>query len=189
MRRPAALLALAALLAPASARAAGGGGIGDLLYPALNLALLLAVLWFLARKPIVAWFDARREAIRGELEAAGKLRKEAEERHARWQRQLVDLDSELEGIRRTARERAEAERERILADARAGAERIRNDARTAVEQEVRRAREQLRREAADLSVELAGEMLRTRVTDADRARLLDEFIATIERPAADGRGR
>jgi len=93
-------------------------------------------------------------------------------------------------IRADARDRAEAERNHILADAASAAERIRNDARSAVDQELRRAREDLRREAAELAVELAAEALRSRVTDADRSRLVDEFIQTIERSgdAAPGRG-
>jgi F-type H+-transporting ATPase subunit b len=79
-----------------------------------------------------------------------------------------------------AAERAAAEREHIVADANAAAERIRSDARAAVDQELRRARAELRREAAELAIEIAAQTLRTGVTDADRARLVDEFIETIE---------
>jgi F-type H+-transporting ATPase subunit b len=182
----AALLALA-LLAPAPALAASGeSGVADLIWRVVNLTLLLAVLIFLARKPIRAFFQDRRDRIQGELESAAQLRKEAEERYARWQRQLLDLDAELERVRATARERAEAERERILADAHAAAERIRSDAHVAVEQELRRAREQLREEASALSIQLASEMLHAQVTDTDRDRLLDEFITKVEQAGSDG---
>jgi F-type H+-transporting ATPase subunit b len=154
----------------------------------VNLALLLAVLFVFARKPIQAFFQGRRERIQGELQSAAQLRKEAEQRYAKWQRQLIALDVELERIRATARERAEAERERILADARAAAERIRSDAHVAVEQELRRAREQLRDEASALSIQLASELLQAQVTDTDRDRLLDEFTAKIEQPPSNGSG-
>jgi F-type H+-transporting ATPase subunit b len=178
-----------AVLAPAPALAAGGeSGVADLIWRVVNLALLLAVLFVLARKPIQAFFRDRRDRIKGELQSAAQLRKEAEQRYAKWQRQLVDLDAELERVRATVRERAEAERERILADARAGAERIRSDAHVAVEQELRRAREQLREEASALSIQLASELLQAQVSDADRDRLLDEFIAKIEQPSSNGSG-
>jgi F-type H+-transporting ATPase subunit b len=154
----------------------------------VNLVLLLAVLFVFARKPLQAFFQDRRDRIQGELQSAAQLRKEAGERYAKWQRQLVDLDAELERVRATARERAEAERERILADAHAAAERIRNDARAAVDQELRRAREQLRDEASALSIQLATELLEAQVTDTDRDRLLDEFIAKIEQPSTTGSG-
>jgi F-type H+-transporting ATPase subunit b len=79
-----------------------------------------------------------------------------------------------------ARERAEQERSQILEDARATAERIKRDAASGVDREVERAKQALRDEAADLSVELAGKLLQEQVTDGDRDRLVDEFVAEIE---------
>ena len=174
--------ALLLLLLPSSAWAASEGGAMDLVWRVVNLVILFAVLYAVARKPIQAFFADRRDSIHGDVQEAAKLRKEAEERYARWQRQLADLDEELEGIRRVSAQRAAAERERILADATAAGERIRNDAHTAVEQELRRAREELREEAADLAIELAGGMLRDQVSEADRARLIDEFIGEVDQP-------
>jgi F-type H+-transporting ATPase subunit b len=127
-----------------------------------------------------AFFAERRHRIQGELKAAEDLRAEVEARYAEWQRKLAELDAELEQLRGRARERAEAERERILAEAGVAAERIRREAQSAIEQELRRSRIQLREEAADLAVELAGSLLRTQVTEADRERLLDEFIERVE---------
>ena len=187
-RAQAPLLALSVLM-PVSALASGGESVvEDLIWRVVNLALLLAVLFVFARKPIQAFFQDRRDRIQGELQSAAQLHKEAEQRYAKWQRQLVDLDAELERVRATARERAEAERDRILADARAAAERIRSDAHVAVEQELRRAREQLRQEASALSIQLASELLQAQVTDTDRDRLLDEFTAKIEQPSSNGSG-
>src|SRR5262245_3212961 len=175
-----------AAAAPAAASSGGehGGGPGDLLWTALNLAILLAALVYFGRRPVRDFFASRQGRIRGDLDAAARGLAEAEARHAEWQRKLMALDAETARIREQARARADAEREHILADASAAAERIRSDARTAVDQELRRARQDLRREAAALAIELAAETLRSRVTDADRSRLVDEFIETIERSGA-----
>ena len=188
--------AAAALLLVALPAGAEGGeshsATRDLLFSALNLALLLGVLVYFARKPIVEFFEGRRRRIQAELEAAKNQGAEAEARYAKWQRRLMDLESELAEIRETSRQRAAAEREHILADAAAGAERIRREALETVDQELRRARAQLRREAADLALELASETLRRQVSSADQDRLLDEFVAAIERaPESDepGAGR
>lgn len=179
----------ATLLLAAPAAAASGDGIASLLWPAVNFIILLAVLFVFARKPALEFFAARRDEIRGDLDQAASMKKEAEERYAKWQRRLVDLEQELDGIRATARERAEAEREKILADARASAERIQRDAGAAIDQELRRARQSLRDEASDLAVELAGGILQEQVGDSDRDRLLDEFIERIERaPGASNGG-
>ena len=177
-------LLIVALAASGPALAASGGEhdiMRDLVHPALNLLLLLAVIIYFARKPIKAFFGDRRIQIQDELRRAAELKAEAEARYADWQRRLTDLDAELETIRATARERAEAEREHIVADAEAAAERIRSDAHAAVDQELRRARERLREEASELAIEIAAERLEEQLTDDDRSRLLDEFVQRIER--------
>jgi F-type H+-transporting ATPase subunit b len=191
MRATTRVLLAAALALPAGTAAAAGAGeatgsIGDLLYPVLNLAILVAALVYFGRKPIAEFFAERRSSIQGELEQAADLYQKAQEQHARWQRHLVDLEGELDGIRTKARERAESERAHILADAQATADRIRRDATSAVDRELLRARERLREEASDLAIELAGNLLREQVTGADRERLLDEFIERIERAPASG---
>jgi F-type H+-transporting ATPase subunit b len=176
-------LLVVSLAAPALASEGEGGG---LLFPILNFLLLVGVLVYFAGRPIRDFFNARRTTITDDLDTAAEFRREAEERYAKWQRKLVDLEAELEKIRATSRERAEAERERIVADAKAAAERIRSDATAAIEQELRRSREVLTEEAANLAVELAGDLLRENVTDADRDRLVTEFIERIERTADAG---
>jgi len=178
------LLALASSAPAAASGGEGGGGLGDLVWPALNLAILLGALVYFGRQPVRDFFASRKGRIQGELDAAARALAEAESRYADWQRKLTVLDAEMTRIREQARQRAESEREHILADASAAAERIRGDARAAVDQELRRAREELRREAAELAIEIAAETLRARVTDADRSRLVDEFIETIERSGA-----
>ncbi len=187
------IFVLLLLLAPVLPAAASetGGGLGDLFWPALNVAILIVALVYFGRRPIQDFFSARQDRIRDELDAAASALAQAEARHTEWQRKLAQLDAEMARIRTQARERAEAERKHILADASAAAERIRKDARSAADQELRRAREELRREAAELALELAAETLRARVNDSDRSRLVDDFIETIERSdreAAAGRG-
>lgn len=166
-----------------------GGGASELIYQGINLVIVIAVLFYAARKPAVQFFRDRRESIQGSLSQAADLLSEAEARNSEIQRRLVDLQSEIEEIRENTRRRAEDESERILAEARKSAERIHADASAAVDQELQRARRELRAEASDLALELAAQILRERVGDADRERLVDEFITRIETPAQDGSGR
>lgn len=174
----------------APALAAGGDEASDstFFFYLLNFVLLMAALVYFARKPAIDYFNQRRSDIRADLDQAAQLKAEAEERHSKWQRRLVDLEQELEGIRATSRERAESERDQILAEARTSAERIQRDASAAIEQETRRARERLHDEASTLAVELASGILKQQVGDTDRDRLLDEFIERIEQAPASGPG-
>lgn len=188
-------IALLVLLASGVALAAGGEAksqtevLKEMAWQTLNLALLLGVLVYFGRKPITEFFATRRSSIQNELSEASELLTEAEQRNAELQRRLVDLSTEIDGIKKTAGQRATDEADRILADARASAERIRNDARAAMDQELRRAQTQLREEAADLALELAAKKLQDEVGEGDRDRLVDEFILRVEPGASEGANR
>ena len=167
-----------------SARAAGGGdeppGWEEFLFQLLNLVILLGVIVYFARKPLLEYFEGRRSQIQSDLETAASLLSEAEERNEEIQRKLAELQGEVDDLQSQARARAEEESERILAEAQRSAERIQQDATAAIDQELLRAQRELRSEAAGLAVEMAAEILSQQVSDADRSRLLDEFISTVE---------
>lgn len=145
-----------------------------------NVLLLLAVLIYFARKPVLTYLASRRDTIAKNLDGAAQLLAEASLRLAEWNQKAEKLDQEVATIRDATRRAAEAERDRILADARVTADRIRQSATAAAERELQQARESLRDEAADLAVELAAKILREQVNESDRARLVDEFIERIE---------
>lgn len=185
-------IALALLLAGPARASDDGGDTTEFFLTAVNLVILLGVLVWAGRKPIQSFFSDRRLQIQDELSTAAAQRDEAKSRHDRWERRRRELKAELAQLRNQSRQRAEAERDRILADAAAAAERVRQDTRAAIEQEVRRARAELRQEASDLAVQLAGGLLRAQVTDSDRERLMNEFIEKIESsgaPNGSGAGR
>lgn len=177
---------LGLVLLAGAAQASGGDAESDTdvlketIYQGLNLALLLGVLFYFGRRPIAEFFSNRRGEIQSELDESADLLRKAEQRNSELQRRLVELGSEVDGIKEEAGRRAEEEAERILTDARVTAERIRRDAQAAVAQELRRAQGVLREEAADLALEIAARKLDEQVSDADRDRLVDEFILRVE---------
>ncbi len=78
-------LLLAALATPvlASSEAEEGGShLMELVWQAVNFAILLGVLVYFARKPIQAYFASRREAIQSELNEAAGLLEDAERRYS-----------------------------------------------------------------------------------------------------------
>jgi F-type H+-transporting ATPase subunit b len=170
-------MTLAAL--PAFGASGGDEHAAFPIWEVVNFVILVGVLVYFGRGPLQQMFSTRRSTIASEIETASSLLERAEARNSEWQRKLADLDRELDDIRATARHRAEEEREHILAEASEAAERIQRDAVASVEQELRRAQVELRKEAAQLATELAAGMLREQVGDADRERLLDEFISRV----------
>lgn len=181
MKRQILLVFALVLVAPAAAHAASD--LAEFAWKVGNTALLLGVLYYVGRKPVRNYLAERRDTVRNQIETSEKLLKDAEGRLAEWTRRAESLDAEVAAIRESARKAAEQEAAAIVADAEATARRIRENAAGAAESELRRARESLRREAAELAVGMAERLLREQVTDADRDRLVDEFV---ERVRAEG---
>ena len=182
--RSVSVLALTLVLAPGAARAAEAEGSTELFWHGLNLLLVLGAIVYFGRAPLRSFLAERRQKIEEGIEAARGELAAAEQRLAECNERMASLDRELDEIRRNVRELAERERDRLLAEASAAAERIRRDAAAAVDQELRRAHQQLRDEAAALAVRLAGDLLHGQLTDADRARLADDFVEKVERVSA-----
>lgn len=178
----AAVLVLAPLAAFAAEDSHASSGV--LVWQIVNLAILLAVLFYAARKPVRKFFAKRRGEIQENLENAAQLLAQAESRLTDWQERTNRLDADISEIRAGSERLAEEQRERILAQAREAAARIRRDATAAVDQELRKARASLRTEAAELAVKLAAGMLQDAIDDRDRARLVDEFVEHVERPGS-----
>jgi len=181
VRRAAAALAL--LLAPAAALASGGEeGGGGHFWEWLNLLLMAGVLVYFARKPVSAFLGERRARIERDLQGAEQVLRDAEGRLAEWRDRAARLEGDVAEIKRVAREAAQQDGARIVAEARAVAERIRRDAASAVEREGARARERLRHETAERAVAAAERVLREKIQAADEGRLFDEFVERVETP-------
>lgn len=172
-------LFVALLLAPATAFAAEGAGLRELLWHTFNLAILVAIIVYFAREPLREVMATRRTQIEDELGQARADLERAETQLSEWQQRMSALDAELDGIRDAVRAQAESERDRILADAESGAGRIRANAAAAVEQEARRARDLLRTESAELALARAGDLIQERISEGDRDRLFDEFLSRL----------
>lgn len=183
MKRVLPLLVLLLAL-PTAAHAAEEGGVGHLVWEYVNLVGILVVLVYFGRKPLRGFFAERHDRIRENLVASEKLLTEARDRLEQWTARMERLDDEVAHIRDVSRRSAELDREQIIAQAHAAAERIRASAHAAVDRELRHAQEELRAEAAALAVEVAGRVLREQVGEADRGRLVDEFIERIDQERA-----
>ncbi len=152
----------------------------DLVYQGINLAVLLGVIIYFARKPVARFLrgsaQAAKEGYDGTRQAAEKAAAELEEQKQR----IAGLEAELGRMVQATREDAETERRQLLREAEAQAERIMAQARQQVEQEMNKARSELRAQLADEAVKLAEETIKSRVDDQRRKELVSDYISSIE---------
>jgi F-type H+-transporting ATPase subunit b len=183
------VLALLLTLLPLAARAdeipEGAHAVGipwnKLAFATVNVGIFLYILrralWPVVRNYLIE----RRDAVRTALEKADRARREAEALRVEWQHRLDKLGAELEEMLTQARADIERERDEILAAARRTAETIQRDAERTAENELRQARELLRAEVARQALAIAERVAPERLTGADQARFVDEFVGGVTR--------
>jgi F-type H+-transporting ATPase subunit b len=150
-------------------------GIGKL----ANLILVIAILVYVARKPLAHFFAVRTQSIQDQLAEAQKARQEAEAKLAEIEASMSSLDRELKEIREAAEKEAHEEYQRLVAAADRDAEKIMDRARREIEGMTRAAQLELKAQAAELSIQLAKERIQTEMTDEDRSRLFERFVAKV----------
>ena len=163
----------------------GGGGLinidKSLIVQAINFLILLFVLHRLLYKPLLAKMEERSSAIKQSLEEAQAARAEAaraqEDNAARLRAAYV----EAAAIREQALGDAHEEARKEIASAQAQARKLVEDTKAQLEGEVRRAREELRREVSDLAISVAEKLVRQSLSDEDHRRIVDDAIASLGR--------
>src|SRR5438552_8789918 len=101
--------------------------VGDLLWPALNFVIFVALLVRFLRPPAVEYFRARAARLREALQAGARARAEAVEICATLARNVANLPALRAHLRADLRATAERERDTLLPLGRTAAERMRSD--------------------------------------------------------------
>jgi ATP synthase F0 subunit b len=142
----------------------------------INLLLFIGVMFYLLRRPIREAFRARQESIRSELMRAEEERAAAEAKLAEVEGRLARLGEEVEAIRANAQKEAAEERTRVGLATEAEIRKIREQARREIESAGKAARAELRTFTAEQSVRLAEEMIRRDIRPEDDAHLAREYV-------------
>jgi F-type H+-transporting ATPase subunit b len=183
-------LLLAVPFAPGVVRAASEGGGHDggfisldrsLIVQVINFVILLVILTRLLYKPFLAKMRERTEAIQKSLEEAQAARAEAARQQEENETRLRAAHAEAAAIRAQALKEASDEQRRLVEAARAESQRLLAAAKTQMDADVRRAREELRREVGELATAVAEKLIRKSLRDEEHRRIVDEAIAKVGR--------
>jgi F-type H+-transporting ATPase subunit b len=169
-------------------------GLGLMIW---TLVLFVFTMWVLSRLAfprIQQALDRRANAIRENIEAAERQRKEADELLHEYRERLKEAREQADEIVARARRAAEAAEAEATAAGRDKREELVAAARRDIEAETRRSLERIRKEVADLTV-LATEKVTRKTLDAeDQRRLVQEALEEVDFGAlagesANGEGR
>jgi F0F1-type ATP synthase membrane subunit b/b' len=151
----------------------------ELLYKFINFALLVGALAFLLRKPLADFFADRSGSIRKSLEEGRKALEASQAQLKSVEEKLQRLEEVIAAFKASAAREMEAERQRLKQAEAEEAEKILQSARAQADIAVRAAKLELKSYAAEQAVKLAEEIIRGRLDEAGRKKLVEEFLARV----------
>ena len=181
-------------LVPVAAEEGGGSflvspGLGLMIW---TLVLFLFTMWVLSKLAfprIQEALDKRANAIRENIEAAERQRKETDELLAEYRKRLTEAREQADDIVARARKASETAKAEAAAEGKAKREELVAAARRDIEAETRRSLDRIRREVADLTVIATEKVTRKTLTDDDHKRLVEDALKEVDFSALSGNGQ
>lgn len=147
----------------------------------LSFLLFIGILvYFKVPGMLLGMLDKRAADIRNELDEARKLREEAQTVLASYERKAREAEGEAEKIVEHAKTEAREAAEQAKKDIEAQVERRLKAAQDRIASAEAAALREVRNRAADIAVAAAAEVIAARMTDAERGRMIDEAIGTVD---------
>ncbi len=139
--------------------------------------VLFTVLYKFAWGPIATGLDKREHRIAEHVAAAEKAHRDAQDMLAQYDRKLTSVQDEVRAILDEARRDAEHTGQQIRAQAQSEGEAFKARAEREIDTATQQALRSLAEQAANLAVDLAGKIVKTRLTAADHAGLIADAVA------------
>jgi len=179
------LLALPGIaLAASGGEEHGGGGLisvdKSLIVQVVNFLILLFILKRLLYKPFLAKMAERTSTIQTALDEAKAARAEAQKQQDDNEARLRTAYAEAAAVREQALKEAAEESRKHVAAAQAQARKMVEDTKAQLDAEVRRARDELRREVGDLAVAVAEKLVHRSLREEDHRRIVAEAMAVMK---------
>lgn len=155
---------------------------GLFIWTILTFLVLVTLLAKFGWRPLLQALDSRQELIRKSLDDAQQARQELERLQHESAQIIRQARVDAEGVVAQSRSDAARLREEMRQKAKAEADGIVRNAERQIQLETQRALQQIRHEAADLSVMIASKILGRNLTKEDNEKLIEEALKQVETP-------
>jgi F-type H+-transporting ATPase subunit b len=146
----------------------------------VNFAVLMAILAWKLRPAAHQVARERHDTIKTALDEAAKLRQQAADKLAEYEKRLSAADSEIKALVDGMRKDAESDKARILANAEKQAAQMKRDAELRIAAEIELARAMLTREVTAAAATATEKILREKMVADDQQKLVGAFIAGVQ---------
>jgi F-type H+-transporting ATPase subunit b len=142
----------------------------------IDFLVILAILYKFFYNPVIKFLDDRRNGIARDLDEATQARTNAEAVLNEYQSKLAGAKQESLEIIDRGTKAGEQARQEVLAQSRNESTAMLEKARVEIQRECDDAIHTLRAEVSNLAVMAAGKILEKTLTEADHAKMVDEFL-------------
>lgn len=144
-----------------------------------NLLIQMYLIKRFLFKPINEMLAKRKEAADAEIRDAEKAKTEAEAIKAEYEQNMLKAKERANEILSNAQKTAALQSEEVVREANRQAAAIKAKAESDIAQEKRKAVNEIKDEIGGMAVEIAGKVIEREISEADHAKLIDEFIANV----------
>lgn len=155
-------------------------GIPDYIWLSVNLTLFLYLLARFVGQPMGAFLESRGEGIAEELANARRQLEEADRLHVEVSRRLSEVEEEVTQLKDRAAADAETEAAEIAKQTTKDEERFLRRVDEEITRREAETRTRLAQDTADLTAQLARELLDREMTDEDRRRVFERSLDAMQ---------
>lgn len=147
----------------------------------INFFAFAGMLVYFLKKPLAEFWNIRSQMIRNGIEEGQKKYKEAKVLNEKLQARVRELENEMGRLVKNLEEEGELERKRIIEESETLSTRMQQEATRVAQQEIIRAKETLKREAVDLSIKLAEELVKKNLNPADQQKMAEHYLNELQK--------
>ncbi|MBQ8509555.1 MAG: F0F1 ATP synthase subunit B [Clostridia bacterium] len=144
-----------------------------------NLLIIFLILKKFLYAPVKKMLAARQAEIDSDYAAADEARRAAESDRAAYAEKLSAAQAEADEMRKRAVADAEHRSDKILAEAKEKADSMVRAAENEIALERQKATDDIKKEIAEVSTQIAGKLLEREIDENDHRELIDSFIDKI----------
>lgn len=148
----------------------------DIVIHVINIVVLFLILRTLLYKPVAKFMASRTERVKGELDAVAKKQQQADEMKAEYEAKLSSAESDAGEKAKEIIKKANSDAGAIIDSANAKADEITGEAREKADAQMNSVLSEMQGEISDISIDIAKEILRREVNEADNRAIADSFF-------------
>lgn len=147
----------------------------------LAFVVLVVVVFFLVYKPVKKAMKQRGDYVEGKIKNAEQDERIASENRLKSEQNILSAKKEAGDLIKKAKDDALKEREKVVLETEAILAEKRVETKKDIEREIEKSKDEVRKQIVDVAFVAAEKVLGREVTDSDNSRLIDDFVADINK--------